>query len=139
MDELQAAVLRVKLPLLDRDNERRRDIAEAYTREFSDLPLRTPPVFEDRQSVYHQYVIETPHRDQLKEFLAARQIGTGIYYPAPLHRHEAWLNRGFPELSLPEAERYAGQNIALPMFAELKDEEVDSVIGTVKEFFSVHG
>ena len=138
LDELQAAVLRVKLPLLDRDNARRRDIAEAYTREFSDLPLKTPPVFEDRQSVYHQYVIETVYRDQLKEFLAARQIGTGIYYPAPLHRHGAWLNGGFRALSFPEAERYASQNIALPMFAELRDDEVDSVIGAVKEFFSVH-
>jgi len=138
LDELQAAVLRVKLPLLDRDNARRRDIAEAYTREFSDLPLKTPPVFEDRQSVYHQYVIETPYRDQLKEFLAARQIGTGIYYPVPLHRHEAWLNRGFRSLAFPEAERYSSQNIALPMFAELRDDEVDSVIAAVKEFFSVH-
>jgi hypothetical protein len=138
LDELQAAVLRVKLPLLDRDNARRRDIAEAYTREFSGLPLTTPPVFEDRQSVYHQYVIETPYRDTLKEFLAARQIGIGIYYPVPLHHHEAWLNRGFLELSFPEAERYSSQNIALPMFAELRDDEVDSVIGAVKEFFSVY-
>lgn len=138
LDELQAAVLRVKLPLLDRDNARRRDIAEAYTHEFSDLPLKTPPVFEHRQSVYHQYVIETVYRDKLKQFLAARQIGTGIYYPVPLHRHQAWLNFGFLELSFPEAERYASQNIALPMFAELRDDEVDLVIGAVKEFFSVH-
>ncbi len=138
LDELQAAVLRVKLPLLDRDNARRRNIAEAYTRELSDLPLKTPPLFEDRQGVYHQYVIETTYRDKLKQFLTARQIGTGIYYPVPLHRHEAWLNCGFRQLSCPEAERYANQNIALPMFAELRDDEVDSVIGAVKEFFSVH-
>jgi dTDP-4-amino-4,6-dideoxygalactose transaminase len=138
LDELQAAVLRVKLPSLDNDNARRRDIAEAYTQEFSNLPLKIPPVFEDRQSVYHQYVIETPFRDELKDFLAARQIGTGIYYPVPLYRHEAWLNRGFPELSFPEAERYASQNIALPMFAELTADEVDWVIGAVKEFFSAH-
>ena len=86
LDEMQAAVLRIKLPSLDGDNAQRRDIAEAYTHEFSDLPLKTPPVFEDRQSVYHQYVIETPYRDELKDFLAARQIGTGIYYPVALHR-----------------------------------------------------
>ena len=138
LDELQAAVLRVKLPSLDRDNARRRDIAEAYTEKLSDLPLKTPPVFADRQSVYHQYVIETSYRDELKDFLAARQIGTGIYYPVPLHRHEAWLSRGFRQLSFPEAERYASQNIALPMFAELTDGEVDWVIGAVKEFFSAH-
>ena len=138
LDELQAAVLRVKLPSLGRDNVRRREIAAAYTHEFSDLPLKTPPEFEDRQSVYHQYVIETPHRDELKDFLTSKQIGTGIYYPVPLHRHEAWLNRGFPQLTFPEAERYANQNIALPMFAELRDDEVDWVIGNLKEFFSAH-
>jgi dTDP-4-amino-4,6-dideoxygalactose transaminase len=138
LDELQAAVLRVKLPSLDRDNLRRREIAAAYTHEFSDLPLKTPPEFEDRQSVYHQYVIETRHRDELKNFLTSKQIGTGIYYPVPLHRHEAWLSRGFRQLSLPEAERYARQNIALPMFAELTDDEIDWVIGAVKEFFSAY-
>jgi hypothetical protein len=138
LDELQAAVLRVKLPSLDRDNLRRREIAAAYTHEFSDLPLKTPPEFEDRQSVYHQYVIETLHRDELKDFLTSKQIGTGIYYPVPLHRHEAWLSRGFRQLSLPEAERYARQNIALPMFAELTDDEIDWVIGAVKEFFSAY-
>jgi len=138
LDEMQAAVLRIKLPSLDQDNARRREIADAYTRELSRFPLKTPPVFDDRQSVYHQYVIETPYRDELKDFLAARQIGTGIYYPVPLHRHEAWLSRGFPQLSFPEAERYANQNIALPMFAELRDDEVDWVIGNLKEFFSAH-
>ncbi|HEX5607658.1 MAG TPA: DegT/DnrJ/EryC1/StrS family aminotransferase [Candidatus Binatia bacterium] len=138
LDELQAAVLRVKLPFLDRDNARRRDIADAYTRELSRFRLKTPPVFDDRQSVYHQYVIETPYRDELKSFLAARQIGTGIYYPVPLHRHEAWVSRGFRQLSLPEAERYSSQNIALPMFAELTDDEIDWVIGAVKEFFSAY-
>ena len=138
LDEMQAAVLRIKLPSLDQDNARRREIADAYTRELSRFPLKTPPVFDDRQSVYHQYVIETPYRDELKDFLAARQIGTGIYYPVPLHRHEAWLNRGFPQLTFPEAERYANQNIALPMFAELRDDEVDWVIGNLKEFFSAH-
>ena len=138
LDEMQAAVLRIKLPSLDQDNARRREIAHAYTRELSRFPLRTPPVFDDRQSVYHQYVIETPYRDQLKDFLGRRQIGSGIYYPIPLHHHEAWLSRGFRQLSFPEAERYATQNIALPMFAELRDDEVDWVIGNLKEFFSAH-
>src|SRR5690242_7020720 len=138
LDEMQAAVLRIKLPSLDQDNARRREIAAAYTRELSRFPLKTPPVFDDRQSVYHQYVIETPYRDQLKDFLGRRQIGSGIYYPIPLHHHEAWLSRGSRPLSFPEAERYATQNIALPMFAELRDDELDWVIGNLKEFFSAH-
>ncbi|HEY3153425.1 MAG TPA: DegT/DnrJ/EryC1/StrS family aminotransferase, partial [Candidatus Binatia bacterium] len=86
--------------------------------------------------VYHQYVIETPHRDELRQFLAARGVGTGIYYPLPLHKHEAWIARGLQPYSLPESERYASQNIALPMFAELTDDEVDYVISAVRDFFS---
>jgi len=135
LDELQASVLRVKLPTLDQDNARRREIAAMYTNQFCNLPVKTPPVFADRQSVYHQYVIETPHRDELRQFLAARGVGTGIYYPLPLHKQEAWIARGLPPYSLPESERYASQNIALPMFAELTDDEVNYVISAVRDFF----
>ena len=137
LDELQAAVLRVKLPTLDQDNERRRQIAERYTQHFRRLAVQTPPSFADRQSVYHQYVIETPRRNNLRQFLATRGVGTGIYYPLPLHQHEAWIARSLPHYSLPEAERYANQNIALPMFAELTDAEVDDVISAVRDFFSM--
>jgi len=137
LDELQAAVLRSKLPTLDQDNERRRQIAERYTQHFRRLAVQTPPSFADRQSVYHQYVIETPRRNNLRQFLATRGVGTGIYYPLPLHQHEAWIARSLPHYSLPEAERYANQNIALPMFAELTDAEVDDVISAVRDFFSM--
>jgi dTDP-4-amino-4,6-dideoxygalactose transaminase len=136
LDELQAAVLRVKLPTLDQDNARRREVAAEYSNWFRDLPAKTPPSFVDRESVYHQYVIETSHRNDLRQFLAARGVGTGIYYPLPLQQHEAWIARGLPHHSLPESERYASQNIALPMFAELTDDEVDYVISAVRAFFS---
>src|SRR5258705_2648828 len=68
--------------------------------------------------------------------VGAKGIGTGIYYPVPLHGHEAWLARGMPSYSLPESERYASENIALPMFAELTDGEVEYVISAVKDYFS---
>ena len=136
LDELQAAVLRVKLPTLDQDNARRREIANQYSEQFGDRPVKTPPIFADRESVYHQYVLETPHRNSLKQFLEARGIGTGLYYPLPLHHHQAWIARGLPPYSLPESERYARENLALPMFAELTDDEVDYVIGAVREFFA---
>ena len=138
LDEMQAAVLRVKLPSLDRDNANRRKIAAAYSREFARLPVKTPPIFADRQSVYHQYVIETPERDDLKRFLTARGIGTGIYYPQPLHLHQAWVTRKLPPQALPEAERYADENLALPMFAELTEAEVEYVIRAVCDYFSSH-
>jgi hypothetical protein len=137
LDELQAAMLRLKLPTLDRDNARRSGIAARYGAAFKDLPLRTPPVFPDRAGVYHQYALETSERDGLKKFLDGKGIGNGIYYPLCLHHHESWRARGLPEYSLPEAERYARENLALPVFAELADEEVDYVIAAVREYFSV--
>ena len=139
LDELQASVLRVKLPTLDRDNARRREVAAEYSRRFRKLPLKTPPTFADRESVYHQYILETPRRNDLKQFLEQRGIGTGIYYPLPLHQHEAWISRGLVRYSLPESERYDSQNIALPMFAELTDDEVDYVIDAVRAFFADAG
>ena len=110
LDELQSVVLRVKLPTLDRDNARRGAIATRYTEAFARLPLKTPPVFADRTNIFHQYVLETPERDSLRKFLESKGIGTGIYYPLPLHRHEAWKVRNLPAYSLPEAERYCREN-----------------------------
>jgi dTDP-4-amino-4,6-dideoxygalactose transaminase len=137
LDELQAAALRVKLPTLDRDNARRREIAARYGESFKDLPLRTPPVFADRAGVFHQYAVETSERDGLKTFLDGKGIGNGIYYPLCLHHHESWRSKGLPSCSLPEAERYARENLALPMFAELTDDEVARIVAAVREYFSV--
>ena len=135
LDELQAAVLRVKLPTLDQDNQRRREIAAVYSRQFCNMPVKTPPTFADRTSVFHQYVIETVARDELKQFLEVQGIGTGLYYPLPLHQHEAWKARGLPSIRLPESERYGRENLALPMFAEMTDEEISYVVDRVKKFF----
>jgi dTDP-4-amino-4,6-dideoxygalactose transaminase len=139
LDELQAVALRLKLPTLDADNARRRAIAARYSESFRALPLRTPPVFSDRTSVYHQYVLETPHRDELKKYLDSRGIGTGMYYPLPLHRHEAWISRSFASHSLPESERYSRENLAIPVFAELEDDEIAYIISAVMDYFSAHG
>ena len=138
LDELQSVVLRVKLPTLDRDNARRGAIATRYTEAFARLPLKTPPVFADRTNIFHQYVLETPERDSLRKFLESKGIGTGIYYPLPLHRHEAWKVRNLPAYSLPEAERYCRENFAIPVFAELKDDEVEYIISAIREYYSAN-
>jgi dTDP-4-amino-4,6-dideoxygalactose transaminase len=138
LDELQAVVLRIKLPTLDRDNARREAIAARYTEAFAGLPLKTPPVFPDRTNVFHQYVLETPERDSLTKFLKSKGIGTGLYYPLPLHQHEAWKVRKLPAYSLPEAERYCRENLAIPVFAELKQDEVEYIISAVREYYSVN-
>ena len=129
-------MLRKKLPTLDRDNARRRAIADRYSAAFADLPLCTPPKFPNRTSVYHQYVLETPERDGLKNFLESQGVGTGIYYPLPLHQHGAWKSRHLPAYDLPESERYSRENVAIPVFAELYDDEVDTIIAAVREYFS---
>jgi dTDP-4-amino-4,6-dideoxygalactose transaminase len=136
LNEIQAAVLRIKLPTLDEDNARRAAIASEYSRCFSDLPVTTPPHFSNRSSVYHQYVLETAERDSLRKFLEQRGIGTGIYYPVPLHQHRAWKGANLPSYSLPESERYARDNVAIPVFAELADEEVAYVVSAVRGYFS---
>lgn len=136
LDELQAAVLRIKLPALDRDNARRRTIAGKYSSAFAELPVRRPPIFANRTSVYHQYVVELADREKLKNFLNSKGIGTGIYYPLPLHQHGAWKARNLPSYDLPEAERYSRENIAIPVFAELYDDEVDYIIAAVREYFA---
>lgn len=137
LDEIQAAVLRAKLPTLDQDNARRGKIAAEYSDYFRSHPLKTPPTFPDRISVYHQYVVETPLRDSLKKFLNDKGIGTGIYYPIPLHQHAAWRAKGLPQYSLPEAERFSRENLALPVFPELSDEEVSYIMSAVDDFFSI--
>jgi dTDP-4-amino-4,6-dideoxygalactose transaminase len=136
LDELQATVLRVKLPTLDQDNARRSAIAAEYSARFRGLPLITPPLFRGRDSVYHQYVVETPERDALKKFLDSKGIGTGIYYPLPLHQHRAWQTKRLPHHCLPESERYSRENLAIPVFAELEDAEVDYIASAVREYYS---
>lgn len=136
LDEMQAAVLRKKLPTLDQDNDRRGTIAAQYSAAFRNLPLTTPPQFDDRVNVYHQYVMETKERDRLKAFLEAKGIGTGIYYPLPLHQHAAWKSRQLAAYQLPESERYSRENLAIPVFAELEDVEVEYIIAAVCEYFS---
>ncbi|HEX9878676.1 MAG TPA: DegT/DnrJ/EryC1/StrS family aminotransferase [Candidatus Binatia bacterium] len=139
LDELQAVALRVKLATLDQDNAARARHASEYSKQFHGLPLNTPPTFPDRTSVYHQYVIETSHRDALRQFLQGKGIGTGIYYPLPLHQHKAWKARGLPEYCLPVSERFSRENLAIPVFAELTEEEVATIVAAVREFFSSNG
>ena len=118
------------------DNARRAVIAAEYADCFGDLPMKVPPQFPGRTSVYHQYVIETQDRDSLKKFLDSRGIGTGLYYPLSLHHHKAWKDRNLPVYNLPEAERYSRENLAIPVFAELEDEEVAYIISAVREYFA---
>jgi dTDP-4-amino-4,6-dideoxygalactose transaminase len=95
-----------------------------------------PHVAKGSLHACHQYVIRTKRRDQLREFLAARKIGSEIYYPVPLHMQEALKCLGYSEGDFPEAERAAHEVLALPIFAELREDEQQTVVNAIAEFLS---
>jgi dTDP-4-amino-4,6-dideoxygalactose transaminase len=91
---------------------------------------------EGCRHVWHQYIVRTPRRDALREFLTARKIGTDIYYPVPLHLQVPLKGLGYVEGDFPEAERATREVLALPMFAELREDEQETVVAAIAEFFS---
>lgn len=136
MDELQAAILRVKLPHLDEANTRRRTWASEYSRRLSDIPELTLPIERPyARHVYHLFVVRVPRRDELREWLKARGIETGIHYPIPLHLQEACANLGYRAGAFPNAERLAGEILSLPMHPELTMDQVESVCRAIREFY----
>ena len=135
LDEIQAAILRVKLKYLDNWIERRIEIAKIYSEGLKDLDVIVPEVKPYLRHVYHQYVIRTKHRDELQEYLSNKGIGTAIYYPLPLHLQECYKDLGYREGDLPEAEKASKEVIALPMWPELTNEEVNYIVESIREFF----
>jgi len=135
LDELQAALLRVKLRHLDARNRRRQQIAACYSDRFAALGVRVPQEHPGEVHVYHQYVIRTGQRDPLRAHLQAAGVATGIHYPVPLHRQPAWLRRYGESPPLPRAERLAAEILSLPVFPDLTDAEVEQVARAVSSFF----
>lgn len=133
LDELQAAILRVKLPHLSADNARRRAIATRYDAGLANTGLTLPAKFADTTHVYHQYVIQTDRRDALRKALAERGIGSGIHYPAAVHQQPAFADPAFTPLPLPHTKALVPRILSLPMFPELTDAEVDKVIDAILE------
>lgn len=133
LDEIQAAILRVKLPGLDHGNERRRGIAAAYDRRLANLPLRLPATAAGAEPVYHQYAVRTPRREELKSALAAAGIQCGVLYPVPIHRQPAYHDAA---ISLPETERSCAEVLCLPCHPGLTDGDVETVAQAVRTFFA---
>jgi dTDP-3-amino-3,4,6-trideoxy-alpha-D-glucose transaminase len=133
LDELQAALLRVKLARLDEWNAARRAHAAAYARRLADLPLSLPDDAAD-EHVFHLYVVRSPRRDALKAHLAAAGIGTGVHYPVPVHLQPAFAGRPAPS-PLPHTEQAAAEVLSLPMFPELTAPDIERVSSAIAEFF----
>lgn len=139
LDELQAAILRVKLKYLDRWNNARREKALYYNKRLASLEkeglIDLPREQKDTRHVFHLYVLRTKKRALLTKFLKSRGIGTAIHYPIPIHRQKIYKVDGVPQAHFPNAEFAAKQIITFPLFPELKKKEIDCIIETVYRFF----
>ena len=136
LDGLQAAFLSVKLGHLEEWNAARLRHAETYTAGLvgvGDLTLQS--VAPDSTHVYHLFMVRTAHRDELREFLGARGIQTGIHYPIPIHQQEAYRELGLGPGAFPNAEALARETLSLPMFPELTPEQLEAVVSGVRDFF----
>jgi dTDP-4-amino-4,6-dideoxygalactose transaminase len=136
LDEIQAAILRIKLRHLDEWNARRQSIAAQYNALLAGGDIITPEIPRGGRHVFYCYAIRVPggRRDALRAFLTERGIGTQIHYPVPIHMQEAAQFLGYRKGDLPVTEKVAGEVLSLPMFAELTDAQIDRVASSVMEF-----
>jgi dTDP-4-amino-4,6-dideoxygalactose transaminase len=134
LDELQAAVLRVKLAALDADNRRRAALAAAYDRGLAGLALELPRRRAGADHVFHQYVVRSPRRDALRQALAARGIGTNIHYPVPVHLQPAYRGRvAIGPSGLGESERAAREVLSLPLYPQLAEAALAEIVAALRE------
>jgi dTDP-4-amino-4,6-dideoxygalactose transaminase len=154
IDELQAAILNVKLRHIDEWNQQRRTLAARYDQLFREANLAVEwsswsssaastkdgvvlPYTDPRATpVFHQYVIRAPRRDALRAQLAAQQIGSEIYYPVPIHLQAALKDLGHKPGDFPHAERAAAEVLALPLYPELRDDEQQTVVAAIRAFYA---
>ena len=144
LDALQAAILQIKLPFLDQWAEARRQNAHHYhqcftqSQAYQEGVLIPPYQATDCTHVFNQFVIRTPHRDALKQYLAEHKIGTMIYYPSPLHTQPCFKELGYKAGDFPHAEKACQEVLALPVYPELSTEQVEYISHTVLQFFKEH-
>ena len=136
LDTIQAAVLSVKLRHLDGWNEARARHAERYRAELVGVgDLVFPATLPDVTHVYHLFMVETADRDGLLHHLKSEGIQTGIHYPVPVHLQPAYADLGYRAGDFPVAERLAARILSLPLYPELKDEQIDRVVAGVRSWF----
>lgn len=140
LDSIQAGILSVKLKYLDEYNRRRKRIAEIYSEGLQDMPVLLPAGDSaDSSSCWHQYVLSCDWKEGVIKYLGDNGIGAGNFYPVPLHLQKAFSELGYAPGSLPVAEREAHRTVCLPMFPELRRDEIDYVIDTVRKYCTAQG
>ncbi|MCK4348297.1 MAG: DegT/DnrJ/EryC1/StrS family aminotransferase, partial [Thermoplasmatales archaeon] len=135
LDEIQAAVLRVKLRYLDKWNDKRREHAKLYNELLENVSGIETQVEKDFvKHVYHLYVIRCKRRDELQQYLSSKGVYTGIHYPIPVHLQRAYQHVGYKQGDFPITEKYAKEILSLPMFPELLEDEIKYVVLCIKKF-----
>lgn len=136
LDSIQASILNVKINFIEEWTSARRKNADIYNKSFSDMNEITLPSENDRNySVYHTYVIQVEKRDELKEYLNTNGIGTAIHYPVPIHLQSVANDLGYNKGSFPKAEKQSKNIISLPIYPELKNDDLKYIIQTIKRFY----
>jgi dTDP-4-amino-4,6-dideoxygalactose transaminase len=148
LDSMQAAILRIKLKRLDEWNAKRAERVKAYEvllkssgllakkSSANPAPVRLLKSRKESHHIFHQFVVRVEKRDELRQFLSERKIGSEVYYPVPLHLQKCFAYLGYAEGELPESEAAAREVLALPMFPELTPEEQASVVAAIADFYS---
>jgi dTDP-4-amino-4,6-dideoxygalactose transaminase len=134
LEAMQAAILRVKLKYLNKWTDKRRENALVYNELLKDCSAVTPTEKKNNKHVYHVYVIRVKERQKLNDYLNSKGIQTGIHYPIPIHLQGAYSHLNCKKGSFPVAEQYADEIISLPMYPELKEENIKIVSKTIREF-----
>ncbi|HHW02470.1 MAG TPA: DegT/DnrJ/EryC1/StrS family aminotransferase [Thermoanaerobacterales bacterium] len=135
LDEIQAAVLRVKLKYIDAWNAARREKANLYNKLLKDTPVITPYEAPGSHHVYHLYTILAPERDELQKYLQEKGISTGVYYPLPLHLQEVYKYLGYKKGDLPVAESISEKALSLPLDPEVSEEQIEYVASEIINFY----
>ena len=135
LDALQAAVLGVKLKYLEAWSEKRRQNAELYNKLLADSPVETPKIDSNNVSIYHQYTITAPQRGKLQQYLSENGISSAVFYPKPLHLQECFAELGYAKGDLPIAEQLCDRVLSLPVYPELKTEQIEYAASKIIEFY----
>jgi len=136
LDNLQAAILYIKLKHLNKQNAARRRNAARYNQLLSGCGVIIPHTAPNVESVYHLYVIRVDHRDELQTYLRENGVATGIHYPIPIHLQPAYQDLGYRKGDLPITEQYADQILSLPMYPEMSADMIEYVAGVIIEFMT---
>ena len=135
LDAIQAAVLGIKLKHLEAWSEKRRQNAELYNNLLADSPVKTPKIDSNNVCIYHQYTITAPQRGQLQQYLSENGVSTSVFYPKPLHLQECFAELGYAKGDLPIAEQLCEQVLSLPVYPELKTEQIEYVASKIIKFY----